>query len=1285
VFLKSLTLRGFKSFASVTTLTFEPGITAVVGPNGSGKSNVVDALTWVLGEQGARTLRGGRMEDVIFAGAGRDGGGPGRSPLGRAEVVLTIDNADGALPIAYSEVSITRTMFRAGGSDYAINGSPCRLLDVQELLSDSGIGREMHVIVGQGRLDAVLAAGPEERRAFVEEAAGILKHRRRKERALRKLDAMAANLVRVADLTTELRRQLKPLGRQAETARRAHALAAELREVRGRLLAADVRAATGALERLTAERARAEGARRSAAASVTALHAERDRLETRAATVGETVAAAQQEWFAATGLLDGVRSTAAVARERAERHRRPDAAVAAAADPVALRAEADRLRRAEAAATADLAVRSGAVQTAREARAGAQGRLALVEARQRDSTRAHARHRERVAALDAELAAVRSRRAARLAEIGRLGEAMTEALDRAAATEHQFAAREHGVAGLDAGEGDLDSRHERAVQDHRTARDTLDRLRDRARAIEGERTALLARRDALTLGLGARDAAAELVAAGAATATVAATIAVRPGWERAVAAALDRWADAVVVAGPEDARTALDALAGHDWGAAGMLLAGPDTSAADTPTADTADITAEAPTAEAATAVPTGRAAGVAGEPGVAVAALVTVRPGGATVGPALSRLLDDHVAVADLDEAAVVLAAARAAGRRVVAVTRAGQLLADDRAAGGGTGGSRVELAAAVQETTRAVQVLEHDAQRLRFEVAAAAEAAAAAEGVEAAALDRLHESDARLAAVAEELGALGQRARAARAEAGRLTLARDAAVRGLAVDDEDLAVREQRLAAARAAALDLPGTLFDGSGGLPLGIGAESAVGATGRAAGGDALAGADAGADADADAAAALEASRAVEWEASLAQRSAEERLAAVAGQADVLDRRVVAAEAAAARAHLADRRRLALADRAAAVARGADALAELVDDHARTAAARAAAVRADAAGTADAVRSVRSRLGVAETELAAAVEQVHAAELASAAARAELGGLAVLVAEQLSSTLEQLLGDFPEAPSDAPSEAPSELPTDRAALEALRRRGERALAELGRVNPLALEEFDAATERLAFLSEQLLDLQRSRDDLLGVVAEVDARVREVFAAAFADTAAEFTTVFARLFPGGQGRLYLTDPDDPLTSGVEVEARPAGKKVTRLSLLSGGERSLVAVALLVAVFKARPSPFYVLDEVEAALDDTNLGRLLALYEELRETSQLLIVTHQKRTMEIADALYGVSMRGDGVSTVISRRVRDREPVPAGPARTADPPDRVDEPAGRAPGRCPPGCRDGLGRSQA
>ena len=241
--LRSLTLRGFKSFASSTTLRFEPGITCVVGPNGSGKSNVVDALAWVMGEQGAKSLRGGKMEDVIFAGTS------GRPPLGRAEVLLTIDNSDGALPIDYSEVTLSRILFRNGSSEYAINGTPSRLLDVQELLSDSGIGREMHVMVGQGQLDAVLAAGPEERRGFIEEAAGVLKHRKRKEKALRKLEAMQVNLARLQDLTAELRRQLKPLGRQADVARRAAVVQADVRDARLRLLADDLEQLRAALDR----------------------------------------------------------------------------------------------------------------------------------------------------------------------------------------------------------------------------------------------------------------------------------------------------------------------------------------------------------------------------------------------------------------------------------------------------------------------------------------------------------------------------------------------------------------------------------------------------------------------------------------------------------------------------------------------------------------------------------------------------------------------------------------------------------------------------------------------------------------------------------------------------------------------------------------------------------------------------------------------------------------------------------------------------------------------------
>ncbi|MDQ3359673.1 MAG: AAA family ATPase, partial [Actinomycetota bacterium] len=347
MYVKSLTLKGFKSFASATTLRLEPGITCVVGPNGSGKSNVVDALAWVMGEQGAKSLRGGKMEDVIFAGTS------GRAPLGRAEVVMTIDNTDGALPIDYTEVTLSRTMFRGGGSEYAINGTSCRLLDVQELLSDSGIGREMHVIVGQGQLDTVLRATPEERRSFIEEAAGVLKHRKRKEKALRKLETMEGNLTRLGDLTSEIRRQLGPLGRQAETARRAVAIQAEVRDARLRILADDLVQLTSTLEEELADEAallqRREGvgrALREAQSTVVSLEEQTTRAQSR-------LGHAQDQWYAVSALVERIGSTADLAGERvrllsaeAEEESDTDRATSGR-DPEALRAQAGQLREQE--------------------------------------------------------------------------------------------------------------------------------------------------------------------------------------------------------------------------------------------------------------------------------------------------------------------------------------------------------------------------------------------------------------------------------------------------------------------------------------------------------------------------------------------------------------------------------------------------------------------------------------------------------------------------------------------------------------------------------------------------------------------------------------------------------------------------------------------------------------------------------------------------------------------------------------------------------------------------
>ncbi|TAN30004.1 chromosome segregation protein SMC, partial [bacterium] len=360
MYLKSLTLKGFKSFASSTTLQLEPGITCIVGPNGSGKSNVVDALAWVMGEQGAKSLRGGKMEDVIFAGTS------GRPPLGRAEVLLTIDNSDGALPIEYAEVTISRTMFRSGGSEYAINSQPCRLLDVQELLSDSGIGREMHVIVGQGQLDSILHATPEDRRGFIEEAAGVLKHRKRKEKALRKLDSTEGNLTRLGDLLTEIRRQLKPLGRQAEVARKAAGVQADVRDARARLVADDLVAARSSLQQELADESILVERRAQVEAEIAQAREAEAALEAALREDLPALSRAQETWFALSGLRERLRGTQSLAAERV-RNAAGTADVEEARsgrDPEQLEADAEQVREQERRIAAEVEQHRGALEQA---------------------------------------------------------------------------------------------------------------------------------------------------------------------------------------------------------------------------------------------------------------------------------------------------------------------------------------------------------------------------------------------------------------------------------------------------------------------------------------------------------------------------------------------------------------------------------------------------------------------------------------------------------------------------------------------------------------------------------------------------------------------------------------------------------------------------------------------------------------------------------------------------------------------------------------------------------
>jgi len=1194
VHLKSLTLRGFKSFASSTTLRFEPGITCVVGPNGSGKSNVVDALAWVMGEQGAKSLRGGKMEDVIFAGTA------GRPPLGRAEVVLTVDNTDGALPIEYAEVTISRIMFRNGGSEYAINGNPCRLLDVQELLSDSGIGREMHVIVGQGQLDQVLSATPEDRRGFIEEAAGVLKHRKRKEKALRKLEAMQANMTRVQDLTAELRRQLKPLGRQAEVARRAAVIQADLRDARLRLLADDLVTLRSAFEQEVADETALRERRAEVERALGAAQQREVELDEQAAAVGPQLSRAQETWYRLSGVRERLRGTASLAAERV----RLSAAVpdddSPGRDPDELEREAAQVReeqlRLAARVDDDRAVLAAKVG----AREAAESALVAEEKRVVAAAQAAADRREGLARLTGQVNAGRSRTETREAEIERMTHALESVRQRAETARRDFTALEGQVAGLDAGEIDLDADHEDAVKALEAAQATLSGLRDEERAAEATRASLAARKEGLEVGLAHRDGAGSLLAAGdrlsGVLGTVAALLTVHPGAETAVAAALGRAADAVAVDGLDAAVDAVRLLKEDDAGHAGLLVAGP------------AGFHNEA-----------GRPRQL---PSGAVSALDLV-DAPETIRPTLARLLADTVVVDDLGTARAVVAV----DPSLVAVTRAGDLVGRDLVVGGSAASpSLLEVQAAVDDAASRLTQAVHRIERTRFELARAeAHERAAAERVEAA-LTLLHESDARHAAVAEQLGHLGSTHRAAAGEAERLAAALAEAEAALAADRSTLAELEHRLAAAEQAPDETAPAVDDR-----------------------DRLA-------------RAASTARQGEVEARLTLRTGEERLRALGAQVAALERtardeRVARERAAARRARLV---------REAEVARAVGQAAAVVLDRLERSLAAAADERAaveHARTDLDAeVHGVRARVRELAQEMEQLTDSVHRDEVARAEQRLRIEQVEARALEELGVDPVVLVAEYgpdqPVPPSlpaagEEPDEggtdavAPQPYPYVRAEQEKRLRSAERGLALLGKVNPLALEEYAALEERHQFLTEQLEDLRKTRRDLLDIIREVDERVEQVFTEAYHDTAREFEVVFARLFPGGEGRLVLTDPTDMLTTGIEVEARPPGKKVKRLSLLSGGERSLVAVALLVAIFKARPSPFYVMDEVEAALDDTNLGRLLVLLEELRDSSQLIVVTHQKRTMEIADALYGVSMRGDGVTTVISQRLREAEPA--------------------------------------
>ncbi|MGX5696186.1 chromosome segregation protein SMC [Agromyces soli] len=1167
MYLKSLTLKGFKSFAQPTSFAFEPGVTCIVGPNGSGKSNVVDALAWVMGEQGVKTLRGGKMEDVIFAGTST------RGPLGRAEVSLTIDNSDGALPIEYSEVTISRTLFRSGQSEYAINGEQCRLLDVQELLSDSGLGREMHVIVGQGRLDSVLHASPEDRRGFIEEAAGILKHRRRKEKTLRKLDAMQQNLTRLSDLAGEIRRQLKPLGRQAEVAREAAGIAAVVRDAKARLIADELVGLRRALD----EHGRSEHER----------HAERlvlqEKLEQHQAKVarleqafeGDDVDRARAVGFELEQAQASLRALDSLARQRIAllggQEEAPEAqptvtrqAIEQAVD------ELDGLRD-------GIGQAATASDASREATAAARAALDEIDAE-------IARQSALVAAYDLELSklggqadAAASKLASARGEVLRHGNALEAARERREAAAAALAEAEQQATDQDAGETDLDEAYELAQAAVFEAEGEIERLREELHGLEREQGALQARTQALSLALDQRDGSAALVAAKVpgVRGLLAEGMQVQPGYEAAIAAALGSLADSVLVDDREAAYRAIAAASDGDLGRVALTLADPGSSAAPPKHAPI---------------------------PGLTSAAEVVTAPAGVKALLAEVLVADDLEAVRRAEQALAGLE------RPVTVITRDGTVVGRYVLRGGsGRKQSRIELVAERDEAQNRLDELRGALERSRTALAEERQKLEQAKLVSKQALTELREFDAQLAQRTERLNRARVQLEAADAELERLSQAASGADGRVAEVEAAADQAKQALEAARA----IPRPVLDASA-------RDGAV--------------------------AALDRAREREVEAKLSLETARERVRAEEARIRAMERQFDAEQQ---QAVEAARRAVVRRAQLAAATRVADALPSvLASVDASVAEARVALGRAEAerASRNEQLQAVRREEAAVRERLQAVTEDVHGLELRIYEKKLQAGSLAERAESELGLTEDVLVAEYgPEQEVPPETEDGEPVPYSREAQQRRLAQAERKLAQLGRVNPLALEEFAALEQRHQFLTEQLTDLANTRRDLLTIIEEIDGKMEQIFRAAFEDTRDAFAEVFPVLFPGGTGSIFLTDPDDMLATGIEVSVKPAGKKIERLSLLSGGERSLAAVALLMAIFKARPSPFYIMDEVEAALDDANLGRLLTTFESLREASQLIVITHQKRTMEIADALYGVSMRQDGVSAVVGQRVRE------------------------------------------
>ena len=1137
--LKSLTLKGFKSFAQSTTLQFEPGVTAVVGPNGSGKSNVVDALAWVMGEQGVKSLRGAKMEDVIFAGTSS------QAPLGRASVELVIDNSDGALPIDYTEVSISRTLFRNGASEYAINGDACRLLDVQELLSDSGLGREMHVIVGQGQLDSILRADPMERRGLIEEAAGVLKYRRRKERSERKLEAMQGNLQRLNDLISEVGRQLKPLAKQAEVAKRANQIGDRLKQLRSELYSLQLTDLNQKLSSLNSTESEKRAEREILNQQLESTNEYIKQLE-QSLLAGDT--SARELVFKLEGLASRAKSSQSILEQKIQ-NLKNESEFEIDTSPI----------------TEEISKLEAEINTQLEQSAEYEKQLVSLSEK-RENQLAEIENIQKEFQLLVESAQQRASEVSAFeSETKSLEGGFEDKTQQLSNAENQLELTKAKLSELreqlqsmteTLGVGDeqtLKQKYQESQASRIESQQMLNEKKAELQQLSKDLESNQARLSALQLGMQQTDGSEQLARQSAddLSGFLAEHIKIDAGYQAAVAAALGEISDALVAPSMKQAIKAANKLGEQQLGRALIVII--------------EDLSKKRSSEK------------IEGFDSI----------GNFFDGPqVIQDLVRGIVLIENMDQAESAFA-----NKELVAlVTTNGEIIRRNQLrAGKQSAASKVELVTEAELASEKIKSLGEQTKLASEQVDKLQADFAIAEKQETEALENLRALDAELAIHAEKSGRLRAQIEST-----------EQAIESLTTQKQNLSEQVANLSAQLAERLEGKPELIE----IPAKPEKLEQLEAE-------------------------LNAVRAEEFEKRVELGGSKERVIQLQSRISQLKTELESSEQKLTQAQARKAQRAKLLENLEIQLEKLPELTEVIQRSLSQAREKAQASEEKRTTDTQNLAHHRTKADEIRASLSSSQAEVQSSEMKKHELSLSKNGLLEKISDELGVEGEELLDQNWQ----------SEL--SQSELTQQLRQAKSDFAQLGQFNPMALEQLDALEQRHQYLKDQLADVENARKDLRGIITDLDEQVREIFESAFEDTQKAFAEIFPILFPGGQGSMRLTQAEDSLESGVDVSVRPAGKKIDKLSLLSGGERSLAAVAMLMAIFIARPSPFYVLDEVEAALDDSNLGRLLEVLSGLRESSQLVIITHQKRTMEIADVLYGVSMKQDGITKVVSQKL--------------------------------------------